>query len=110
MPASRELQHRLFLNDGKANFTLAANAFPLNKDNISVIAANDFDGDGDIDLFIGAGCVSKEYGVTPLSHMYINNGKGIFTDMSAAQLNGIDTIGMVKAAQWADMDNDGKTS
>jgi hypothetical protein len=108
MPASRELQHRLLLNDGKANFTLAANAFPINKDNISVIAANDFDGDGDMDLFVGAGCVSKEYGVTPLSHIYINNGKGIFTDMPAAQLNGIDNLGMIKAACWADIDNDGK--
>ena len=49
MPNGRELQHRLFINDGKGNFQISGLAFPPNKDNISVAIANDFDGDGDMD-------------------------------------------------------------
>jgi len=105
---SRELQHRMFINDGKGNFQINTKAFPANKDNISVTIANDFDGDGDLDLFVGAGSVSGSYGVTPLSHIYINDGKGNFTDMSADICKAITDAGMVTGAAWADMDGDKK--
>jgi hypothetical protein len=39
---------------GKGNFTIDTNAFPLSEDNTSIVVANDFDGDGDLDLFVGA--------------------------------------------------------
>ena len=107
-PFSRELQHRLFINDGKGNFSIAATAFPLNKDNISVAIANDIDGDGDLDLFIGGGSVTGGYGITPQSHIYINDGKGNFTDMSSDKIKGIADAGMVTSAVWADMDGDKK--
>jgi len=106
IPNSRELQHRLFINDGKGNFQLAAQAFPVNKDNISIAVANDFDNDGDPDLFVGARCVSKQYGVTPLSHIYINNGKGVFTDMPVNKMEGIYNAGLVTGAAWIDIDGD----
>ena len=50
---SRQLQHRLFKNDGKGNFTIDANAFPIITAIYSVAAAYDFDHDGDLDLFVG---------------------------------------------------------
>ena len=106
LPFSRELQHRLFINDGKGNFQLSGDAFPVNKDNIGAVAAYDFDHDGDPDLFVGARSVSKQYGVTPLSHIYINNGKGIFTDMPADKIQGISNVGLVTGAVWADVDGD----
>ncbi|MBC7826114.1 MAG: VCBS repeat-containing protein [Chitinophagaceae bacterium] len=105
-PGSRELQHRLFINDGKGNFKLSANAFPLNKDNIGVIAASDFDDDGDLDLFAGARCISLQYGLTPLSHIYINDGKGIFSDMPADKIEGIHNAGLVTGAVWINLDNE----
>ena len=108
MVGSRELQHRLFLNDGKGEFRLSPGAFPLNKDNTGVAEACDFDGDGDLDLFTGGRCVTGVYGLTPQSHIYINNGKGIFTDMAADRIKGISDIGMVTGARWADMDGDHK--
>jgi hypothetical protein len=107
-PFSRELQHRLFLNDGKGNFTITSTAFPPNKDNIAVAIANDFDGDGDLDLFVGAGFVTGNYGLTPQSHIYINDGKGNFSDMPAARCKGITDAGMITGAVWADMDGDKK--
>ena len=106
IPNSRELQHRLFINDGKGNFELAGEAFPVNKDNIGVVASCDFDNDGDLDLFVGARCVSRQYGVTPLSHIYINDGKGVFTDMPVEKIQGIYNAGLITGAVWADIDGD----
>jgi enediyne biosynthesis protein E4 len=106
MPASRELQHRLFINDGKGDFKISTDAFPSNKDNISIAIPNDFDGDGDLDLFVGARCVSGEYGTTPQSHIYINDGKGIFKDMQSDKCTGIVDAGMVTGAVWVNIDED----
>jgi enediyne biosynthesis protein E4 len=106
--SSPQLQHRLFKNDGKGNFVLAGASFPINKDNISVATANDFDGDGDLDIFIGGGFVSGSYGATPQSHIYINDGKGNFTDMPASKCKGITDAGMVTGAAWTDLDGDKK--
>lgn len=103
---SRELQHRLYLNDGKGNFTLQLKSFPSNNDNTSVAVANDFDGDGDQDLFVGSRCVSREYGVTPTSHLYSNDGKGHFTEMPADKISGINQAGMVTGAVWANITGD----
>jgi enediyne biosynthesis protein E4 len=108
LPATRPLQHRLFINDGKGNFKIAYNSFPLNKDNTGVAIAHDFDGDADMDLFVGAAAVSKEYGVTPQSHVYLNNGKGIFVEMAGDKLAGIDNAGMVNSAVMYDADGDNK--
>lgn len=105
VPGSRELQHRYFVNDGKGNFTLSANSFPLNADNISVAVANDIDNDGDLDLFVGARCVTGVYGYTPQSHLYLNDGSGKFNEVAEKAMNGLGQIGMVTDAVWVNIDN-----
>ncbi|MFC4231759.1 VCBS repeat-containing protein [Parasediminibacterium paludis] len=105
---SRELQHRLYKNDGKGNFSLDASAFPLNNTNIAVATACDFDNDGDLDLFVGSRSVPLKYGVDPTSHIYVNDGKGHFTDLPQDRLGGIANIGMVTSAVWADVSGDAK--
>jgi enediyne biosynthesis protein E4 len=107
-PSSRELQHRLFKNDGKANFIFSGIAFPPNKDNISVAIADDFDGDGDADVFTGARCVTNNYGETPQSHIYLNDGTGKFSDMDFDKCSEIVNAGMITSAIWADLDSDKK--
>ena len=106
LPGSRELQHRLYINDGHGNFQISTRAFPANKDNISVAVANDFDNDGDLDLFIGARSVTGMYGITPLSHIYVNDGSGNFSGLSADKCKDITDAGMVTGAVWTDIDND----
>jgi enediyne biosynthesis protein E4 len=106
MPFSREMQHRLFLNDGNGDFKISSTAFPSNKDNIGIAITNDIDNDGDLDLFVGARCVSGEYGVTPQSHIYINDGKGHFIDMLVENCKGIFDAGMITGAVWANIDED----
>ncbi|MEO7561993.1 MAG: FG-GAP and VCBS repeat-containing protein, partial [Ferruginibacter sp.] len=105
-PGSRELQHRLFKNDGKGNFTIDAAAFPLNNMNISVAAANDFNHDGYVDLFVGGRSVPKEYGSSPSSYLYLNDGNGHFKDIAETKNPDIAHIGMVTGAVWANVSGD----
>jgi hypothetical protein len=102
-PFSREMQFRLFKNDGKGNFTLAPDAFHniTNGCNTSVAVAADFNGDGFPDLFVGGRSVPREYGSTPASFIYINDGKGHFTDIAPAKNPDIAALGMVTAAAWS---------
>jgi len=100
---SRQLQFRLFKNDGKGNFELDPNAFPVNNANISVAAAYDFDDDGDLDLFMGGRSVPHEYGLNPASYLFVNDGNGHFTDIAKTKNPDIANIGMVTGATWADI-------
>jgi hypothetical protein len=107
-PYSRTLQLRLFLNDGKGNFHLDPDAFPANgnNSNISVAVPGDFNHDGHPDLFIGGGGISHEYGATPSSYIFINDGKGHFTDLAATKNPDISAIGMVTGAAWTNLTGD----
>jgi hypothetical protein len=106
LPGARELQHRLFINDGKGNFKISITSFPSNQDNTAIAIAADFNKDGFPDLFVGASSVSKQYGVSPHSHIYINNGKGLFTELPDNKMAGINDVGMVTGAVLCDIDND----
>ncbi len=103
---SRQLQLRLFKNDGKGNFELDPNAFPVNNANISVAAAYDFDNDGDLDLFVGGRSVPSEYGLDPSSYLFVNDGSGHFADIAKNKNPDIADIGMVTGATWTDVTGD----
>ncbi|MEO5892186.1 MAG: VCBS repeat-containing protein [Ferruginibacter sp.] len=103
---SRELQLRLFTNDGKGNFTLNSKAFPNMSMNIAVAITNDFNNDGFPDLFIGAGSYPGMYGKDPQSYLFLNDGKGHFTDIAQAKNPEIAQIGMVTGAAWEDVVGD----
>jgi hypothetical protein len=100
------LRHRLYKNDGKGNFSETLSAFPANNMNVSVAIYNDFDKDGDNDLFIGVRNVPMSYGTSASSFLYMNDGSGKFTDVTASILPGLNNIGMVTAACWADVNGD----
>ena len=98
---------RLYRNEGQGRFSLASTAIP---DDIRIIAgcvsAGDYDGDGDLDLFIG-GRVSKEYPRTPRSFLLQNN-NGVFTDVTQKVSPDLQDPGMVTSAVWSDFDKDGQ--
>ena len=102
-PYSRQMQIRLFKNDGNGKFSLDASAFPNNGVNIAVAAANDFDHDGDLDLFVGGRNSPRDYGTNPSSYIYVNDGKGHFKDIAQTKNPDIASIGMVTGAVWTDI-------
>lgn len=99
-------QPRLYLNDGKTHFTKLAHAF----DNIfltaSCVVSYDFNGDGNVDLFIGGRAVPFEYGQIPASYLLQNDGKGHFKDVTEKYNKELSKIGFVKNALWMDIDKD----
>jgi enediyne biosynthesis protein E4 len=107
-PGSRELQHRLYKNDGKGNFAIDTKAFPANDMNIGVAAADDYDTDGDMDLFVGSRSVPYHYGITPRSYLYRNDGSGHFTDEASKMNPDLSGLGMITGALWADINGDAK--
>ncbi len=107
-PDSRQMQLRLYKNDGKGNFEIDVTAFPNTGMNISVAVAEDFNHDGFPDIFIGGRSDPRNYGVNPSSYLFVNDGKGHFTDIAKTKNPDIANIGMVTGAAWADIMGDEK--
>jgi enediyne biosynthesis protein E4 len=99
---------RLYLNDGKGNFSKSPHKLPSTTHNISVIAPYDFDGDGKEDLFIGSRSVVGTYGVDPDHLLLRNNGDGTYANVTERAAYDLKSAGMVTGALWKDMDGDGK--
>ncbi|MFL5741963.1 MAG: VCBS repeat-containing protein [Flavisolibacter sp.] len=98
-------QPKLFMNDGKGNFTFRPDAIPADVTTISgTVSAGDYDGDGDLDLFIG-GRVSRQYPVSPRSFI-LQNKNGIFTDVTSQVCPALQQGGMFTSSAWTDFDND----
>ncbi len=97
---------RLYLNDGKGNFKRADKNLPIFFHNGSCVKAADFDGDGDLDLFVGSRSDLKDYGVAPKSYILQNDGKGHFTEVTNTVAPALNKLGMVTDAVWTDLDGD----
>lgn len=106
---ARELQDRIYLNDGRGNFTLDPRALPANGLNTSVAVALDFDQDGDQDLFVGSRSTPNVYGISPFSYLYENDGKGRFKNVTRNKAPQLEKVGMVTDAALTDINGDGQT-
>jgi enediyne biosynthesis protein E4 len=102
-------QHRFYRNLGKENFFMDTTALPKIKSSASCVIANDFDKDGDLDLFVGGRVVPLKYPSPPESHLLRNDGKGNFSNATVAIAPSLQFVGMVTSALWSDFDNDGFT-
>jgi hypothetical protein len=96
---------RLYLNDGDGNFLPHEEVIPNHVRTIAgTIAVEDYDGDGQQDIFIG-GRVSKNFPLAPLSYLLKNNG-GTFTDVTKEIAPDLRRPGMVTSATWSNLDED----
>lgn len=106
-PEHENYQDRLFLNDGRGNFSAATGALPAMRSSGSCARAADFDADGDLDLFVGARVMPGQYPYTPNSSL-LRNTNGKFEEVTAAIAPGLQKVGMVSDALWTDANRDGK--
>ncbi len=102
---STNYQDRIYLNDGKGNFTKANGMLPKMNSSGATVAASDFDKDGDLDLFVGGRQVPGKYGMTPKSFL-LKNEDGKFKDFTNEIAEGLQEVGMVTTALWMDYDGD----
>ena len=101
------LPPRLYLNDGKGNFTRSFNGWPTLSINASCVRVGDYDGDGLADIFIGGRSIPGSYGIAPQSKLLHNMGGGKFEDVTGKVAPALDNLGMVTDAQWVDVNHDG---
>ena len=107
---STDLISRLYINDGKGNFTKSPQLLPSATifESASCVTAADYDGDGDLDLFVGVRLKPFMYGYPCKGYVLQNNGKGIFTDVTEQTAPALKEAGMITDAKWFDFDKDGK--
>ena len=101
---------KLYVNDGKGNFTYDSAALPENFTSKFCVRAADFDHDGRQDLFISGRVDPGHYPQPVSSFIYRNdsrNGQIHFTDVTATVAKDLLKIGMVCDASWTDFDGDG---
>ena len=99
-----EMPNSLLRNRGDGSFddvTIEAGVFSARP--TQTAAWGDYDGDGDLDLFVGnESRGNRDYPC----ELFRNNGDGTFTEVGEAV--GVAVVGFVKAAVWGDYDNDGR--
>jgi hypothetical protein len=93
-PNAAALINRLYINDGRGNFSKSPQVLPsFIFESTSCVRASDYDGDGDQDLFVGVRLTPFRYGYPCKGYILNNNGKGLFTDVTKKVAPALDTGG-----------------
>ncbi len=92
--------NRLYRNDNGTFTNVATELGVADTTDTRAAAWGDFDGDGDVDLFVGFTAKSNTR-----SKLYRNDGGKAFTDV--AQTVGIDVMAETRQSSFVDVDNDG---
>jgi hypothetical protein len=96
-----ESKSAVFISNGDGTFT-NANAGIIDKVYLGTCNWTDYDGDGDLDIFI-TGFLDDFENTTYVSELYNNDGSGNFTHIDNTGIQGVSYSRSV----WADLDNDG---
>jgi len=87
---------------GNAHFSAAV---PGTASTTGALALSDYDGDGDLDLFVAGRVLPAAYPLRATSRLFVNDGGKFQLDETNAAL--LDGIGMVSSAVFSDIDADG---
>ncbi len=102
---SNLLQDRLYINNGKGDYT-KSNRLPKILSNTKGITTIDYDGDGDLDLFVGGRTKPGKYPLSDDSYL-LENTKGKFTNVTEKVIPEIADANIINDAVTSDFDNDG---
>jgi len=108
--SSTSYADQLYLNNGHGTFINKSRDLPKNYTSKSCVRPCDFDGDGDLDLFIAGRVAPGKYPL-PVSSILLRNDckNGVikFTDITEQSGSPLKNIGLVCDAVWSDYDGDG---
>ena len=106
--SSSALNDRLYINDGKGNFTKGTDRLPFRKYiSTGVVQTLDFENDGDSDLLVAERYHPFNYGTRVSIFFLENDGKGFFTDVTEAMAPGLEKNFMTTDAAVEDINQDG---
>ncbi|MEA3425765.1 MAG: VCBS repeat-containing protein [Bacteroidota bacterium] len=103
-------QDKLYVNDGKGNYTIDMKALPTNMTSKMCVRAVDYDHDGDLDIFVSGRVDPWNYPKPVSSFIYRNDSRpGLvrFTDVTSQVAKPLENVGLVCDALFTDFDNDG---
>lgn len=106
---SSKLFDRFYLNNGEGQFSRETQSFPAFGANGSVAVPIDYNNDGYLDLFVGSRSIPENYGVTPQSYLFKNQGDGSFVPVTETAAPGLKHLGMISDAIRADVNGDDQT-
>jgi hypothetical protein len=107
----KSYKDRIYQNLGDGRFKKIPNALPDIASSGSKVISADYDGDGDLDLFIGGRQIPGKYPMPTDSYLLENigaNNEIRFKDVTNQKAPSFKGIGMVTDAVWSDVDLDGR--
>jgi len=105
---SNKYEHQLYINDGKGGFTVGKGRLPNVISSGSSVTSSDFDGDGDLDLFVAGRLMPGNWPTLEVRSYLLQNNGGKFRDVTAALAPDLENAGMICSAVFSDYNGDGK--
>ena len=108
-PNTPILKDRLYINNGKGIFSYNDSSLPDNFSSGMRVSSNDYDNDGDLDLFVGGRVVPGSYPLPAKSFLLENiSDNNLIKFKNADQsIFPFNDIGLVTSSVWTDYNNDG---
>ena len=99
------LQPKLYINN-QGKFERDTLQFKNIETNASKVSALDIDNDGDLDISILSNLLPWQFGKTPSQYIFVNDGRGNFSDASLKYGLDFQNSGNVTDIVWVDLNND----